>query len=605
LRVNLCISLAFALLPGALCASDLPADPPAAALSAGAAGVLPPAFDLARHGETSFLEQRAALQAAFAGARAGTQKAAALLDLAEFFMAQAMVPEGRSILSGLDGLPLAPDAAARRDAIALGLDLLDPLGGSLTSAAHGRLDDSWAGWADQPLFLALERIRRGDFPGAAPHLEGALKRLETYPASFEAAVLPGLLQAAVETRHWQLARDLAARFAAHPELRDGSAYHFLLGRAAQAGGELVAAFDSYARVAAGSDQWAQRARLALVQLGQQTDTLSDEDARALLAQARRIWRGDALALQTLLALAEVDIALGDTVAALEVLAEITASFPDSPAAAAAREQAQDLLNAYYERAAAGETPLAELMEGHLRISLDYRFAPGFDALAEMFARRFLAAGASDVAAGEYGAIHDYLAVSRDLGLQEVAPARLDELRLKQAEALLTGGQHEAAAAVLARGIDTDRTALHDRLNLLRAQLFDATGEHGQVLQTQVLRPSEDYLRIKAEAHFAREDWAAAKAAYARLWHRQGDGLRFADAIRLVLAAHRAGDQEMTLALAEAFPELTDIPQWSEIAGSLMQEAPAVLPLREETARARVEEARKTLERLRAVDTASN
>jgi len=159
--------------------------------------------------------------------------------------------------------------------------------------------------------------------------------------------------------------------------------------------------------------------------------------------------------------------------------------------------------------------------------------------------------------------------------------------------------------VLAHGIDTDTTALHDRLNLLRAQLFDATGEHGQVLQTQVLRPSEDYLRIKAEAHFAREDWAAAKAAYARLWHRQGDGLRFADAIRLVLAAHRAGDEEMTLALAKAFPELTDIPQWSEIAGSLMQEAPAVLPLREETARARVEEARKTLERLRAVDTASN
>lgn len=606
MRINLCISLALGLLPGALCASDLAAGPPPAPLSAaGDVEVLPPAFDLSRHEGVPFLKQRAALQASLAATQADAQKTAALFDLAEFYLAQAMVPEGRSILSGLEDLPLTPVGAARRDAIAIGLDLVDPFGGPLAEPARKRLEHGWAGWPDRPLFLVLERIRERDLAGAAPHLEGAVERLGTYPAPVEAAILPGLLEAALEAHQWRLARDLAARFDTHPELRDGSAYHFLLGRAAQEGGEFVAAFDSYARVAAGSDLWAQRARLALVRLGQEAGALGDEDARTLLTQARRIWRGDSLALEALQALAEVDIALGDTVAALEVLSEITASAPDGPAATAAREQAHELLDAYYARAAAGEMPLSEFLAGHRQISLDYRFEDGFDAMAEIFARRFLSAGASDVAAREYGLIHDYLSVSRDLGLREVAPAQLDALRLKQAEALLTGGQYEAAAAVLARGIDTDSAALKDRLNLLRAQLFDATGEPGLVLETQVLRPSEDYLRLKAEAHFAREDWAAAKAAYARLWHRQGAALRFADAIKLVLAAHRAGDPDMTLALAEAFPDLTDIPQWSEIARSLMQEPPAVQPLRQEAARARVEQARKTLERLRAIDTASN
>ncbi|MGC9370102.1 MAG: hypothetical protein ACP5DX_11240 [Paracoccaceae bacterium] len=516
-----------------------------------------------------------------------------------------MVPEGRSFLSALAELPLSPTQSARQDAAALALDLVDPLGGALGENARARLEHDWTGWPDRPLFLALDRIRQGDFAGSAKYLEGALGRLDAYSPAFEAAILPQMLESAVTNGRWQLARDLAARFQHHAELRGGSAYHFLLGRAAETGGELVAAFDSYARVATGTDRWAQRARLALVRLGQRTETLSHEDARRLLAQARRIWRGDGLAVETLEMLAETEIALGDAVAALGALGEILISYPDSPAATAAHDQAGKLLEVYYARAAAGDVPLSEFMLGHDRISLDYRFEPGFDALAESFAECFLEAGASDVAAREYAAIHDYLAVSRDLGLRNVAPDRLDELRLKQAAALLTGGQYEAAATVLARGVDSSSEELRDRLNLLKARLFDATGEAGQVLETEVLRPSEDYLRIKAEAHFAREDWAAAKATYARLWHRQGDALRFADAINLLRAAHRAGDREMTLALAEAFPALTGIPQWAEIARSLMQEAPAVLPLREKAARARVENARQTLDRLRAINSATN
>ena len=604
--INLCISLALALLPRAVCASDLPAERPSAAQPAAAEAARagpPPAFELAPYAGGPFLKTRLALRAAYTGAQGDA--AAALLDLAEFHLAWLMVPEGRSFLSGLGDLPLTPAQTARRDAVALAFDLLDPLGGPLDDAARARLEQDWTGWAERPLFLALDRIRRDDPAGAAEHLEGALTRLDAYPSAIEATVLPQLLETAVANERWQLARDLAARFDRHAGLRDGSAYHFLLGRAAEAGGQMVVAFDSYARVATGTDRWAQRARLALVRLGQNTQTLSDEDARRLLALARHTWRGDALAVETLKALAETEIALGDTVAALEALGEILASHPDTPAAANARERAQELIDVYYARGAAGDISLAEFMLGHERISLDYRFEPGFDALAETFAQRFLEAGASDVAAREYGIIHDYLAVSRDLGLRDVAPEPLDDLRLKQAAALLTGGQYEVAATVLARGVDSPSDALRDRLNLLRARLFDATGEAGQVLKTEVLRPSEDYLRIKAEAHFAREDWAAAKAAYARLWHRQGDALRFADAINLLRAAHRAGDREMTLSLAQAFPALTDIPQWAEIARSLMRETPDVLPLRETAARTRVEDAGKTLERLRAINSVSN
>jgi hypothetical protein len=53
----------------------------------------------------------------------------------------------------------------------------------------------------------------------------------------------------------------------------------------------------------------------------------------------------------------------------------------------------------------------------------------------------------------------------------------------------------------------------------------------------------------------------------------------------------------TAALAEEFPRLTDLPGWAEIAAGLTEDAPELLPLRADTARARIDRAGARLDGL--------
>ncbi len=569
--------------------------------------VMPAALDLARFDAARFIEDRATLLAALAAARGdggakaapGPDAVAALLDLAELSLAHGMVPEGRSFLAGLPD-ELSPEMTDRRDALALGLWALGHEATPPGDAAARLLGPDAAGWPDQPLFLAEAAIRSGDLAGAAPYLPGALARLGGLSKPVEALLLPGLLEAAVVAADWGLARSFAQRFADHPGMTDGSAYHFLLGRTAESGGDLVAAFDSYATASRGADLWAHRARLALIDLGRETGTLPLEDARILLEQSLALWRGGDEALAVLQRLAIVETTLGDDVAALETLASIQQRHPETSAAASARQQSRGLIESLYERGLSGEMPLAGFLEAHRRVALNFAFQPGLSELAERLADHLLQAGASGAAAREYGAVHDTLAAARDLELAEVAEGDLDRLRLKQAEALLRGGQYAEATTILAQGLEGDDAAARDRLNLLRALLFSATEAPIAVLETAMQAPSEAYLRIRAEAHFAQGDWAEAQRAYDGLWQQLGQALPPADAINLLLSAHRGGDSATTLKLSQAFPDLAQSPYWAEIAEALAQAAPEMFPLRESTARQRVGTAEDALRRLEAL-----
>lgn len=105
------------------------------------------------------------------------------------------------------------------------------------------------------------------------------------------------------------------------------------------------------------------------------------------------------------------------------------------------------------------------------------------------------------------------------------------------------------------------------------------------------------LRLRAQAHFERADWPAAQSAYADLAHRTGADLPLPDAIRYLLAAHRSGDRGTAAQLVARFETLADLPQWTEIAATLTAPAPALLPLREEAARQRIDSAKDMLETL--------
>ncbi|MWD28470.1 hypothetical protein E0K89_013375 [Aquicoccus sp. SCR17] len=602
----LCLGLA---LPGAgLCF-------PGATEGGTAIRAVPPALRLSRFDGVDFVARRREMVDRLALAReaepaatggevapeptGGEAESDALLDLAELHLAWAMVPEGLSYLDALSA-DLPRPKALRRDALRLALELLDSRDRTLSPRSSALLSEDMPGWRDQPMMRILAGYDPADPAASRPELEAAAARIDDYSRAIREIAVPRLLDVAVESGAWQVARDLAARLSPQDRPEARAAYHYLLGRTAESGGELIAAFDHYREASAGRDLWAHRARLALAELGLRTDTLPPEEARILLEQARRVWSGDVHAVRLLQRLARLDLEMGDDVAALEVLAGIMTRAPDSEAAALARQQARSLWEDFYRRGAEGELSLGDFLSGHRRIAPDYRFHAGFDLAAETFADRFLAEGATQVAADEYGQIHDYLLVARDLGLAEVAEARLDGLRLKRAQALLQGGQFEDAARVLAEGLGSGAPALHDRMTMLRAQLHSAAGEPAEVIAAQPERPGTDYLRLRAGAYFDRGDWSLAQAEYARLLDRMGDQMPASDAIRMLLSAHRAGDLRATQSLARRFPELKGSLQWAEIARSLSDEAPGIDPLRGAAVQDSVAAVDRTLQSLDAL-----
>lgn len=576
--------------------------------------------EMARYSPHSFLENRQRLTQALYDLRDRLSNAIRpspveidlLLDLAALHLSQRMLPEAQSFLDALPAaVPhprgqghawLSPVQKRRATVLAAAL-------AGFSGAGSAAPDD----WPDAPLFDALGHIAGSDFTAARPLLAKAAEIVAGYPAALAEPVVPQLLLAAIEGGAWDVARDLAERLRPGDGARHSAAYHHLLGRAAEIGGDPVAAFDNHAAAAAGSDEWAQRSRLALVDLGRTTGTLPPADARVLLHQTRAIWAGGPLGLATLQRIAGLELATRRELPALEVLADIIRLHPDAREAVAAKQQALALIDAIYTLGLAGDMTLVDFMAAHRAIARDYRFDPAFDRFAEAYADHLAASGASGLAASEFGdlrariagrgdpATDAALAVDpADEGAADVEPEPepvQDRLRLKHAAALMQGGLVAEAEEMLSAPLDTSDRALRDAYNLMRAQLFAITARHKDVLGTHMDAPSAEYLRLRAEAAFALAEWHAAHEAYERLFRVVGQELQAGDRINLLLAAHRSGDPARLQELLRNFPDLGA--QWAALAAGLTTDAPDVLPLRGDAAQERVENAGSAVRLLQA------
>ncbi|WP_163851531.1 tetratricopeptide repeat protein [Pseudooceanicola aestuarii] len=557
----------------------------------------PPELYLFQSVRPPFLEERRKLIARLRVPGQGVAaQARAVTDLAELHLAHAMAPEGLSLLASLQGADLPPAHRLRAAALELALGLVDRRDRPLTDRAAALLGPAHVGWADQPLFLALWHLRHGEIDQAAPILPDAVQRLARFPRAVQARFLPELLECAVTSRQWRLARDLAAAFDSYPALRDGTAYHLLLGRVAEQNGDLLGAFDSYARAMDGRDLWAHRARRAMVDLGLRSETLPVAEAITLYTQESRMWRGDGQERQVLDALATLQMIDGRTVEALETYGRLIATHPGTAQSRAATQKAHRLMEVLYADGAAGRMPLGAFMAAHRRAERIFRFDPVFSRMGEVFADTFLAAGATGVAAREYSVLTDYLIVTQDLGLDPSPPERMAGLKLKEAQALLNGGRFAELGQLLASGITTDSPGLHRQHQTLAARYFEETGQRPDIL-TDVADAPLPVQRVRARSLFEQADWAAARDAYVVLWDQQGVAMAPQDAIKLLLAAYRSGDLALTARTATAFPDVTDLPGWAEIAQGLTTQAPDLWPLSEDLARARMDNARQALDRL--------
>ncbi|MFD1342037.1 hypothetical protein [Litorisediminicola beolgyonensis] len=545
-----------------------------------------PALRLPEIADEPFFETRTRFLGALAADQIPHEET--FLSLAALHLAHGFLPEARAYLDAA----YAPEADARAAALDIAIGVFEMEGAARQSSPPPPMPETWP---DAPLYDALARLFVGayDVPGFA----AALERLDSLPVPLLSRALPVFFSHAVEIEEWRTARDLAMRFADVPGLSDAPVYHYLLGRVAEAGGEDVAALDSYRRAAEGRDRAAQEARLAIVALGQRTGTLTAEDAVELLEVARWMWRGDPLEIVLLERLVAALVETGDRVRALEILADLSETQIDPTVAAAAVEQADSLLDAFYSAGAKGDLPLSAFVDGHDRLTLDYRFAPGFDRYTERLANRLLELGATTAAAERFGEIRDHIAVAHDLGLASIAPERRDSLRLDEAEALLAGGQDSRAAEILSAALTSENRDLAARAAVLRAQAFQATGLTDELLSLTPETPSARVLALKAEALYARGDWEAAMLAYETLRAEGREAFGEAEAARLLLAAHRAGRGDDVVRLAAELPELAEVPHWAGLASEIGATRPDLLPLRRNAIEAEMDEAERSLNRL--------
>ncbi|ETX28890.1 hypothetical protein RISW2_04045 [Roseivivax isoporae LMG 25204] len=546
-----------------------------------------PALDLGPLAEAPYLETRAGMLEALAAARE-SHRAGVLIGLARLHLAHGMFPEARSFLRRAEA---AGEASPVSEVLDLALRAFDPRRHDPVPAA-----DAAPEGPDVPLFSALLAIAEGP-TGPIPDFAEAIDRIDALPVALQAVALPPMLDHAVGAERWWEARKLAGRFEEIDALREGSVYHYQLGRVAEAGREDVAAFDSYLRAATGRDAAAQRARLALVALGQRTGTLEPAEAAEMLRAARRLWQGGPLGRQTLAALAAADLAAGDRVSALVVLHDILRAYPDSLDAQKARAEAEALLAQVYGEGLSGIMPLPVFMQAHQRLAEDFRMSGLFDAYSESYAGLLMSHGFTAAAAEELSVLRDHVAVAQDLGLGKAEPARDDRLRLAEAEALIAGGRPEEAVPLLAAPLGAENPELSERLLHLRASVFEASGDTEALLDATPPEPSERFLRLKADALFARESWSEAYETYRALWERAPAAMAPSRAARMLLAAHRSGSSADIGAIVDALPQLAETPHWAAIARELAADRPELLPLRQSMVEAEIADALRTVERI--------
>ncbi|MFG6595002.1 hypothetical protein ACGYK4_10685 [Sulfitobacter sp. 1A13368] len=516
---------------------------------------------LAEQGEQDFLAAREGLmtQLAEVSPPEDPARAEVLLGLAELHLAWMMRPEAAGFLEALDDETLTGDAARRHRTLSLALALLDEgAGGDLGQAV------SWSvGWGQGQALRAAAFARLGAVEEAARLMPRTLESLADLPPAIQAAVLPDLLEAALEAEDWEVAQALAAQFPDHAELRDGPAYRYLLARASEVSGDLLMAFEGYVQAAQGRDAYAQRARLALVRMGRETETLLGQDALSLLKTARWMWSGDALGREGAQLLAEVAAEQGDTDTALWALHNLLRTAPEEEAGGL-RVQARAIYGAFYAAGAAGEIDLGPFLEGHTRVSARWRFDPGFVGHAMAVPQRLLDTGMTALAAREYRALREMAQTLERGGATAPDASLMARLRRGEARALLAGGQADAAVDLLS-GYADDQGAEAEAL------LVEALAQAGRSDELAALRlraQDMDLRRSRAVALYETGKWGAARQAYLEMWEAHPQQFAFADATRLTLAAYQAGDSATVSRAATAFPALADLPGWAEIATGL-------------------------------------
>lgn len=514
------------------------------------------------------------------------------LDLAELHLAKMLRPEAADYLAAVDVETVSPEQLRRHRTLQVALDLM------AERAVLGQAVSRSVGWAQGQALRTAAFARLGEEGESARLLPVAVNALSGLSPAMTAEILPDLFEAALIAENWTVAEALAARFPDHVELRDSAAYRFLLARASEISGDFLMAYDGYAHAARGRDAYAHRARLALIQMGRRTNTLPLEDAVTLLKTARWAWSGDAFANEGVALLADYALELGDHQIGLWALGQSLSHATSPKEAEAVRERARVAIDDFYQSGAAGDLGLAGFIKGHAAIAAGWRYDDAFVQSAVALPQRLLASGMTALAAREFRNLRMISQAAEELELFTPDPKMIRQLLHDEARALLAGGQGDAAVDLLGGfsqgpGDDLETERLLVRALSLAGRSDELATWHGRALDI-------DSRRARAVALYETGNWAAARQALLELWDAYPAQFSFSDATRLTLAAYELGDTSTVSRAATAFPSLSDMPGWAEIAARLEAHTPPPADLNSGTIRSSVESANRVLDAVNEV-----
>ncbi|EPX78033.1 hypothetical protein Salmuc_03355 [Salipiger mucosus DSM 16094] len=559
--------------------------------------VMPERLDLDQHARADFSDDRSRLMSELARQSDNViERMRVRLDLGTFLLSHLMVPEGLSAMEEIPRAALPETDALQLDAVS---DALTAASGSLSSEFRILDDEAYADWPGFDYWNAVRHLSRDDYAAAEPFLEGAFRHLQQQPDVHKEAYLKRILEGAIETGNWSLARTVAEHFDEHPDMKDTPAYHFLIGRAAKRIGRTLDAFDAFRQASLGEDAYAQRARLAIVDIGLETGAMPLEDAERFLRESIPLWQGDKLEIQALERFFEVSKDLDRPVQALLAISKMFRGFPHSEESNAYRSPARDLLMDLYEKGQSGEISLSEFAAAHRQLVGPYRYFPGFDVAHGMYAETLRGKGATSAAANEYRDIADHLDVARDLDIIPVDKLTVSRAYLNQAEALVAGSQFERALGILEEPVASEVPDIRDRALELKAEAHANLGDEDEVLAVQPETRTPRLLRMKADAYAFKTQWREAVAMLEELRSTHPDEMTRADAVRLLLASHRADQPSTAQSVLEAYPDLFESDAFRDIASGMIYASAPLSPLKRDNADARIDRATQAIEAINA------
>lgn len=505
------------------------------------------------------------------------------LDLAQFYVSQMFLHEARSMLDSLNVAALSEDEKIEADALSdvISILFMQPLGDKNKVVGN----DLYAEWSDWSLWTCVEHSLSKEWANIPACLSKAADTLREYPYIFQKVLYPVLLEGAIESETWSVAREMAIAFEEIAKAEDQSALSYLLGKAAEKNNLLTEAFDSYTEASKGDDHWAQKSRLSIVDIGLATETMPLTDAATFLEDNRYNWRGDDLELEALKRLAVVRQGLGERDKAVMVIADIIRRFPKDSETEKMRELVESLMDGIYEDAISKKTLNAS---DFTKIHNNFNLAFGLDT---SFAKRHIqfADYLSDLNLTS-AAVAEYKKALTLLDAEETSEkADQNTVLLKMGINLYNGGLYEdSVQTLLSISGDLSPELIKEKNSYLALAQYQASKIKESLVTAQKNESDLKSLTVLADASWIEQDWTESKNTLLKIKEKFPESFTKKEAVQLVLSAHRSGDPETVTMILKEFPEVMEDPAWLEIAEGLVKNPESLSPLNEFSTDSRIE-----------------